>query len=658
MLTTFRKYGRMLAWAAAAVLAFSAVPAPGLISPNFTPVHLVKDSTLILELHVGAATDGKAAARVVRVLKGKCDDKALALALTAFGLEEHRKTAQKLLDVKDGLTACFFVCQTDPEGGAATAAGAAAKGYLHVEGVWMTFQQGKGKDWEMVKLDESLNKTWNGGTDMLIRAAEYILADPRADVPVKEGVTWAGNKQFATLEGVVSAATPVDLAGDGKWALHIACQGGDRLFRYDAKADELVDITAAVKLAAKSKVATWGDFNGDGRMDLLSYDGQALTIHTQAADGTFAAGKQQLKGALPDGCLSLTCIDLGTPAAASGPGVVISTRTSPLLWIPGQAAAPAQNLGKPIGGPFAGKDLGAPGLCLVADLDGDGLPDILQLLEKGSLVYPGKAPGQFQDAKACKVGFGNGDRHRSGGKDAASEPVPVSEAGAFLGDFDGDGLLDVFTVCSDGGSKLWSNRGKFAFADTFAMTGELPYKGASGALGGASGDFNNDGRQDVMFFYAAEPPKLYFNRGFRSFGLANGLEVSTNNGMLPKAEEGQQAGCLADLNGDGVQDMVVILKSGQAWVFYPESAEAPRNLRVALSPKAPGPGPVTLTAHRGPRCLGAWNLAAGTAEALIGLPEAGPVTLKWQAPGGKPQERKVVVTSKSVRVVLEPEKGG
>jgi hypothetical protein len=269
----------------------------------------------------------------------------------------------------------------------------------------------------------------------------------------------------------------------------------------------------------------------------------------------------------------------------------------------------------------------------VADLDGDGLPDVLQLFEKGSLVYQGKAPGQFQDAKPCKPALGAG------------------ETGAFLGDFDADGLLDIFTVCSDGGSKLWSNRGKFQFGETMAMTGEPAYKGASGALGGAAGDFNNDGRQDVMFFYAAEPPKLYFNRGFRSFGLANGLDASVRD-TLPKAGEGQQAGCLADLNGDGVQDLVVVLKSGQAWVLYPESTDPPRNLRVALSPKPPGPGPVTLTAHRGPRCLGAWNLAAGVSEALIGLPEAGPVTLRWQLPGGKPQEKKLVVTNKPARVIL------
>jgi hypothetical protein len=130
--------------------------------------------------------------------------------------------------------------------------------------------------------------------------------------------------------------------------------------------------------------------------------------------------------------------------------------------------------------------------------------------------------------------------------------------------------------------------------------------------------------------------------------------VSTS-GLLPKAEEGQQAGCLADLNGDGMQDMVVVLKNGQAWVLYPESPGPPRTLRAALSSKGPWAGPATVTAYRGGRCLGAWNVSAGVSEALVGLTEAGPVVLKWQPPGGKPREKKLTVMNKPLRVVLDQE---
>jgi len=486
---------------------------------------------------------------------------------------------------------------------------------------------GKG-GWEMNQISETMGTTWNGGTDMLVRATEYILEDPDADVPAKEGVHWSSSNQFAKLDGPVHAGMAVDLAGDGKLALYIACESGDRLFRYDAKEQKLADVTAAAKLAAKSKVAAWGDFNADGKMDLLSWDGEALVIHTQGADGTFQAGEKLLKGALPDGCLALTCIDCGR---AGHPGVVISTKTSPLLWM-----SDAPNKVKPIGGAFAGADLGLPGMCLVADFDGDAVPDILQLFEKGSLTYKGKTPGQFEAVKHCAVALGSGT------------------TGAFTGDYNTDGLLDIFTVSSEGSSGLWSNRGAFEFADTMTMTGELSYKGASGAIGGDTCDFNNDGRQDVFFYFASTSPHLYFNRGFRSFGLANGMDLSTNN-MLPQAEDGQQAGCMADLNGDGAQDMVLVLKNGEAWAFYVEAGEGTaRCVRAVLSSKGPTIGPLTVVGWRGKRCLGAWNVLAGTSEAFMGQEEAGPVILKWQTPGGKLQQKQVIVESGPVRVVLPP----
>ena len=439
-----------------------------LINPKFTPVDLVKQSSLILELQFASVKDGKATATVKRALKGKSDRKVIALTLSTSDFSDHVKTVERLLDPQKGTAGVFFVGEFAERGAGVESGAGTQRAFLHIAGAWVSFSKGKGGDWEMKQIAGDMNTMWNGGTDMLIRATEYILADPEAEMPVKEGVRWSSFKQFAKLDGLVHAAVPVDLAGDGKLALYIACEGGDRLFTYDARTQELTDITAAAKLTAKSKVAAWGDFKAGGKMDLLSWDGEGLVIHTQGADGTFRAGEKLLKGAIVNGCLALTCIDSGK---VGHPAVVISTKTSPLLWRPDEP-----NSTQPIGGAFMGVDLGVPGLCLVADFDGDAIPDILQLFEKGSLVYKGKAPGQFEDAKRCEVRLGSG------------------KSSAFLGDYDADGLLDVFTVSSDSRTCLWNNRGKFAFVDTMIMTGELSYKGASGAIGGMTGDFNNDGR--------------------------------------------------------------------------------------------------------------------------------------------------------------------
>jgi len=609
-----------------------------LINPNVTPVHLVNQSSVILELQFGPVKGDKATATVKQVLKGKHAQKTVVFVLSTSAFAEHSKTVKKLVNSQGGATALFFAGKrADDEDDPGTAFGPDEeadgggqdnqKAFLHIAGTWVSFSMGK-NDWEMSQVSQTMGTTWSGGTDMLIRATVYILEDPDADVPVKEGVRWSSFNQFAKLDGPVHAATPVDLAGDGKPALYIARKGGDRLFRYDAKTQKLADVTAAAKLAARSRAAAWGDFNADGKMDLLSWDGEGLVLHTQSADGTFRAGEKRLKGALTKGCLALTCMDCGK---AGHPGVVISTKSSPLLWTPDEPGNAKQ-----IGGAFAGADLGSAGTCLVADFDGDAIPDILQLFEKGSLVYKGKAPGRFENAGRCGVALGSGT------------------TSAFLGDYDADGLLDIFVAASDAATRLWNNRGKVTLVDTMDMTGELSYKGGSGAIGGMTGDFNNDGRQDVFFYYASTSPRLYFNRGFRNFGLTNGMDLSANR-LLPQAENGQQAGCLADLNGDGAQDMVLVLKNGEAWAFYVEAGEGlARCVRAVLSSKGARIGPLTVTGWRGKRCLGAWNVLAGTSDAFLGQEKAGPMILKWQMPGGKPQQRKVVVKNSPVRVVLAP----
>ena len=615
----------LLAGLAAVCLAAGGSRASALINPNFTPVHLVNQSSLVLELHFGPVTDGKATAAVTRVLKGEFTAKTVRFDLTTSAFPAHVKGVTELAKAPGGATAVFFAGGADEDGD--VAAEMNGKAYLHLAGTWVSFKAGKNA-WEMQEVSETMGTTWSGGTDMLLRATEYILEDPDADVPVKEGAGWSHFERFAKLDGRVGAATPVDLAGDGTLTLHLACETGDRLFRYDAKTRKVADVTDAEKLTAKSACAAWGDFNADGRMDLVSFDGASLVIHAQDADGTFRAGQTLPKTARPDGCLSLTCVDSGRPGQ---PCVVIGTKRSPLVWTPGELGTVT-----PVGGDFAGAALGAPGTCLVADFDGDASADLLQLFEKGSLVYRGVATGRFGAGERCAPALGTG------------------VTGAFLGDWDADGLLDVFTLSSEGASGLWNNRGRLAFVNTMTMTGELSYKGSSGATGGMTGDFNNDGRQDVLFYYASAPPRLYFNRGFRSFGLTNDMDLSTNN-MLPQAEEGQQAGCLADLNGDGAQDMVLVLKNGEAWAFYVEAGEgSARCVRAVLSSKGPYIGPLTVAGWRGKRGLGAWNVTAGTSEAFFGQEEAGPISLKWQMPGGRVEQKEIVVENGPIRVVLAP----
>ena len=74
---------------------------------------------------------------------------------------------------------------------------------------------------------------------------------------------------------------------------------------------------------------------GDGRLDLASSDGKALTIWSQGADGTFASAAVAEK---PEGdCMGLAAMDAGVkgrPESGLGPAgrapvLLVRTRTRP-----------------------------------------------------------------------------------------------------------------------------------------------------------------------------------------------------------------------------------------------------------------------------------------------------------------------------------------
>ena len=300
-----------------------------------------------------------------------------------------------------------------------------------------------------------------------------------------------------------------------------------------------------------------------------------------------------------------------------------------MLLIPGPDAVP-----KKIADGDAAKDLGGPGSCLVADFDGDSLPDIVQPGSKKSLFYKGRAVGQFAAPAACPVAAGEG-------------------AGlASLGDWDGDGFLDLFIPGADR-CRLWQNAGGGQFADMMKLTGELSYTAKGGAIAAGAGDLNNDGRQDLMILYSALAPQVFFNRGFRSFGASVSLDLS-RSALLADAVAGQQAGCVADFTGDGAQDMAVVLQDGRCVVVARTPTGADQCARTMLAPKSGWTGPVKAWATVESRMLGAWNVCAGTAPAFLCRSDAGPLKIKWQFPGQAEQSKDVVLENRAVTVMIAP----
>ena len=109
---------------------------------------------------------------------------------------------------------------------------------------------------------------------------------------------------------------------------------------------------------------------------------------------------------------------------------------------------------------------------------------------------------------------------------------------------------------------------------------------------------------------------------------------------------------MADLDGDGGQDLALVLTNGDLWLLRRDVNLEPLGVTAALPAGGSFPGPVTVSASDGRRALGSWVATAGGAPAFCCRSDAGEVILRWRLPGGPAREKKVELEKTAVRVVL------
>jgi hypothetical protein len=315
------------------------------------------------------------------------------------------------------------------------------------------------------------------------------------------------------------------------------------------------------------------DFNGDGRLDMavpvysIYTPMTDVTILLGNGDGTFKAG--------PAAPATGQNANNAAVADFNGDGNVDIALSLP------DAEEVQVLLGNGDGTFTAMPPIPAPDIYSVAagDFNGDGKPDLVVT-----------APGAWQ----VTVLLGNGD-----GTFMALAPIPISVASgqpqvAAIGDFNGDGVLDVATTDfpytpGDPGSgtdvpgavTILIGKGD----GTFTTMPETPGTGFS-PLFIATGDFNGDGILDlaVANLYTdtpePEPGTITVLMG-NGDGTFTPTAVSPTVGMLPYVV------AVGDINGDGKADLVttnvgsntfsVLLGNGDGTFAAPLSAAAGTN---------------------------------------------------------------------------------
>ena len=600
-----------------------------LINPNFTPVNLVEQSQAILVLHMSEEKDGQYKATVGEVFKGEFKDKTISLGFSDTSLKEQAEKIKGQFKGAENNIALLFIGNMDTSGkGESSQEGESLSAFLHINGTWAIFTR-HGAVWEFKKEDVKMKEVWRGGTDMLLQCCRYVQSNPNAEVPTAANAEWGETKEVATLDDRINTIYPVAINPDStKQQIFIAADFGDKLYEYDEDADEFVDLSESIGLQSRSKISTWADCNKDGKLDLVSWNGETVALYVRDEKGNLSAAKDIMK----TDCLSL---DVMAYTAAKDLGLVIGTNSGPLV------VDVKTNEVKEVFSPTGelNNDLGVAGPCLIADLNSDGHLDVLHLYSAGSILYKGKGLGSWSAPELSSIKLGDAPN------------------GAFTADFDADGHLDVVTYGQhDGGVGIYQNHGNFKFAHANGLSGET-YNVGKGVHAGMLGDINNDGRQDFVVFYSdtsEEPrdPQIYFNRGFRSFGFAADLNLSETS-MLYDAASGQQAGCWADLNNDGAQDVVLVdVNNSLGVVFRNNAQEDALCLNIAVPTNGEYVGPIKVTAYNDDRNLGTWNINQSSPGARFCAREAGEFKVQWQIPGMELQEETVVVEEGSKRFLL------
>lgn len=576
------------------LLLVTLVPANALINVRFTPVNLYNEATTIQQVNIGPVGDVELLPlTIVQTIKGPA-----GVALKINKGTEDLGEALLAAGPTDALLVLGDFSKASNGGKDDDMAGA-----LYAGLTWFGLEKGEEGTVTLVADPFDLSAVWGGSAGMLTRAFERLAQDPNFDIPAIAGVSWAKDISIGQVKGTVYGIEAADLWGSGTPAVFVRSSAGDRLFRMEAGTRVVTDMTATMGLNSRSMLAAWGDFDGDGRLDLASWDGKELGLQLQRTPGVFT----------PGATLPLTdCRGL----SALGDSVVVATATTPAI-VTSTPEGKLTSTQLP-----AGEALGEAGVCMVLDVTGDGRADILQFCVKGVQRYP-----------ALDNTFG---------APTTIAPLKLGQptiAKAF--DADGDGIIDL--LISDGHRlTMLAQSAMGTFTNVWIETGELDYhtQNIAKVLSATVCDINNDGRFDVAV--ASPSGELcYFNRGFRCFGCARELDWRATN--LPGATalvEGQVAGGAGDIDADGAQDVFGVTKDGAIWVIM----RAPDTRTFGLTVRTPAACryPVVVNVSDGGRMVGAM-LAAPGSPAFIGKRTKGPLKLTWQYAGGEQMNKTAMV---------------
>lgn len=490
-------------------------------------------------MKVTAVEKGSAEFAVVKVLKGDLKPKEITIRWTATQKPPVEPPAR-------GAPAVLLVPKDEED-----------PTLLQVSPEFLSLAPLKNKpgQYEFLRLNGFVKGSFNGEAADLIHLIEDTL-NGRGYFPIWADTSFAPARKIGALPAPASALAVGDLDGEGRLDIVAATAGAMVAFAGDGKGKLSRQALQGVDAGASLQLA---DADGDGKLDVLTESGLFLNKGGRRfAPAVGTAGRKWSTARF--------CYLPGRPApaiaAVEAGRARLFARAKSGRWgdISGQMGLDR--------GPG---NVAAISLAVMSDRLAVVLPtsETLTSLEAAS----GKPLSQVQCLRLA-------DRPKS----------PPGQLHIAQRDMDGDGALDVLTVC-DGRAGFFRRRNDGTLAEVADHLGDVRrvFQAIEGCGGLICEDFNNDGLIDLVTWSKSRKISLIMNRGHCN--LRGGTELFDLPAAL-KDLSAVQSVAAADIDGDGDLDLIVASGDGlyllsNTFEKKPEDANArPRN--PLLTVRAPG----------------------------------------------------------------------
>ena len=340
---------------------------------------------------------------------------------------------------------------------------------------------------------------------------------------------------FAASGGQPNAWADVDGDGDLDEFVGFAAGKANRLYRNDRGTFVDVAEVAGVADLTDTRAAAWGDFDGDGRVDLYVGFTRRSETKNRLYRNVSAGGALRFT----DVAKTLAVDALGETRQVSwidydndgDLDLFVAFRDAPNMLFRNDGARFTSVAGT-LGVDDPRRTVGA----VWFDYDGDGDLDLFTANQNGD------SNGLWRNDGSRFV-----DVAHDLGMDAAGRPETAGSNGPSVVDVDNDGDLDLF-VASYGSNFFYRNDGDGKFTEIAAQLG---LAGGDKATPSRWGDYDNDGHPDLyVSSYVDQPIKehdfLFHHDGTRF------ADVRTAVGLTLGATHGVQ---WVDFDGDGDLDL-------------------------------------------------------------------------------------------------------